>query len=184
MSVLNILVLCTLAAVVAGDSMRVEFQLTKLENPEGILANKKKCDIGSKCDPRLTGWVDTVKPLNTWPGEKPVSGFTKIFESDDVDNTPVNKIVSRDVCVGSAFNKANLRVDLVDKDVTTTEQIEQFECMSGRDVRLRESAAVWSAEKPCDAKFNPTKVKLLYKWRAFNVPDRECGRPVGSAKKV
>ncbi|OQV16853.1 hypothetical protein BV898_09025 [Hypsibius exemplaris] len=184
MALLYFLALSTLVITVAADSMRVEFQLTKLENPEGILYNGKKCDIGSKCDPRLSGYVDTDKPLNAWPGSKPVSQFTKIFESDDQDSASVNKIVSRDVCVGSSFNKGNLRVDLVDKDVTTTEQIEQFECMSGRDVRIREAAAVWSTEKPCESKFNPNKVKLMYKWRAFNVPDRECGRPVGSSKRV
>jgi len=179
-----LLVLCAVVATVAGDSMRVEFQLTKLENPESIIYNGKKCDVGSKCDPRLSGYVDTEKPLNAWPGSKPLKQFTKIFESDNVDSTPVNKIVSRDVCAGSAYNKANLRVDLQDKDVTGSDQIEQFECLSGQDVRIREGASTWSAEKPCSAKYNPNKVKLLYKWRAFKVPDRECGRPVGASQRV
>ena len=48
--------------------------------------------------------IGREKPMNTWPGTKPISQWTKIFESDDTDSTSVNKIVSRDVCVGSAYH--------------------------------------------------------------------------------
>jgi len=167
---------------VFGDYVRTEFKLTKLDNPQGILANGNKCDIGSKCDPSMTGYVDTDKPLNVWPGPKPKNEWAKIFEADDDDSPKINKIVSRDTCGSHPYSKANLRVDVVDKDVTTSDQMEQFECLSGREVQPRETNARWSTEKPCDSKFNPNKVKLNYSWRSFTIPERDCGRPIGSSK--
>ncbi|XP_055337273.1 uncharacterized protein LOC129587506 [Paramacrobiotus metropolitanus] len=173
-----------IVALVAGNGVRVEYKLTQLHNPQGILSTRKKCDVGSKCDPKLTGYVDTDSPLATWPGPKTKKDWTKIFEASDEDSPKINKIVSRDCCSRDCYRKANLRIDAVDADVTTSDQMEQFECLSGRDVAASESQARWSTEKPCDAKFNPKDVKLNYSWRAFTIPDRECGRPVGSAKKA
>lgn len=184
---LLILLLCAVATVVKGESVRVEYKLTKLQNPGGIIYNGKKCDMGSKCDPRVSGYVDTEKALNAWPGPKPMSQFTKIYEDDDVDSPDIQKIVSRDICVGSSYTKSNLRVDAVDKDLTGTDQMEQFECLSvggTRDVKASERSAAWSDERPCSGKYNPDKVKLIYQFRAYNIPERECGRPVGSDKKV
>ncbi|GAV02168.1 hypothetical protein RvY_12765 [Ramazzottius varieornatus] len=184
---LRTVLVCALATAIAGESIRVEYKLTKLDNPGGIIYNGKKCDMTGKCDPRLSGYVDTEKALNTWPGPKPLSQFTKIHEDDDVDSPSIQKIVSRDICVGSTYTKANLRVDAVDKDLTGTDQMDQFECMSVgsfRDVKQSEQSATWSTERPCANKFQPDKVKLMYQFRAYKIPERECGRPVGSSKKA
>jgi len=178
----KLLVLFTLAAMVAADGTRVEYRLTRYQNPEGIVSNGRKCDrgAGKKCDPIITGSIDSDTPSAAWPGSKPIKTWAKIFRQDEVDSAAVNKIVSKDICNGQ-YSRANLRVKVDDVDGTHTTPIEQFECLAGRDISPRESSAQWSPEKTCTAKFNPDKVKLNYSWRAFTIRDSECGRPIGGS---
>lgn len=161
----------------ADDSVRVEFKLLDYTNLDGLKASGKTCSR-SGCDVLMKGYVDTLKPLNSWPGSNSdPKTWAKIFDQT-TNKAKVNKIVSRDVCSGS-YNKANLRVEVEDKNrIMSNEEIQEFECMSGRNVQSSESSAQWSDPVDCAGKFNPTKVKMTYSWRAFRVPVSQCGKPV------
>ncbi|OWA54120.1 hypothetical protein BV898_18538 [Hypsibius exemplaris] len=174
---LKFLVLCTLAAMVAADGTRIEYRLSNYRNQGGVLASGKKCDrgVGKKCDPLITATIDTDSPSSAWPGSKPLKSWTKVFEADEQDSAAVNKIVSKDICGRLNSQTPKLRVNVVDVDGDHTTPIEQFECLAGRDVSRSESSAQWSTEKACNARNNPDRVNLMYSWRAFTIPDRECG---------
>ncbi|OQV16854.1 hypothetical protein BV898_09026 [Hypsibius exemplaris] len=161
--------------MVAGDSTRVEFKLYNFTS-SGQLHDGQKCDIGTHCDPRLRGYVDTQKPDSAWPGPLPLEKWALIYEGlDIIDTARLGKIVSRDVCTDS-YTKANLRVQVDEVDPTRIDKMEQFMCLSGRDVQRSESAATWSRPAQCDAHYQPRANKLLYSWRAFTIPARECGK--------
>lgn len=177
----RILLLCSLAALAAGDGTRIEFMLSDLKNPKGILASGKKCD-GSKrhCDTKITASIDSDSPNAAWPGYKPTSQWTKVFEADEKDSVAVNKIISKDICGAGrrSFDRANLRVFVVDKDGDHETPIEQFECLSGREVAGRRTSSEWSQTAPCTAKFHPDRVKLNYQWRAYPISSSECDAPI------
>lgn len=173
---------------VAGEPLRVEVELRRLNNSEGILKSGVQCDLTSACDMRLTGYLDIDSALNAWPGSKAEETWVKIFERDN-ENTPViNKIVSRDDCSGLT-TRANLRIKVVDVDsLTANDLIDNFECMvpvSGSNVATSAARAQWSTEKFCDTKFNPNRVTLKFRYRIFLIDSTDCGRPpVGATAKV
>ncbi|GAV02167.1 hypothetical protein RvY_12764 [Ramazzottius varieornatus] len=177
-----LVVLAALVTLVAADFVRVEFKLLEYSNNagKGLLATGERCEKNRHCDPVMTGYVDTEKPLNAWPGPKAdPKTWTSIFDVKDSDFVKVGKIVSRDVC-DADYTKANLRAEVSDTNrFTSDKKINQFECLSGRDVARNEASASWSAPKQCDAKFNPTKVGLTYQWRAFEVSNAACGAAIG-----
>ncbi|XP_055337099.1 uncharacterized protein LOC129587390 [Paramacrobiotus metropolitanus] len=187
---LRLLALCSFVALVACDGTRVEFLLSDLKNDHGILTTGKRCDgRGStrKCDTVITASIDTDTPSKAWPGYKPTSQWTKVLEADERESMAVNKIISKDICGSSSsrrsFDRANLRVLVADKDPGNKfSPIEQFECMSGREVATRRGSSDWSPVQPCKAKFNPDKVKLNYQWRAYPISNSECNQPVGDDK--
>ncbi|XP_055337275.1 uncharacterized protein LOC129587508 [Paramacrobiotus metropolitanus] len=162
-------------AVVAADNTRVEFKLYNYTS-SGTLHNGDKCDIGTHCDPRLKGYVDTEKPDAPWPGPLPMEKWALIYEGLDIANTArLNKIVSRDFCA-SPYKKSNLRVQVDEIDPTRVDKMEQFMCLSGRDVARSERSAEWSDPKSCDAHYFPRKNKLLYSWRAYPISSSACGK--------
>jgi len=168
------LVVLGLAGLVAGDATRVEFKLYNYTS-SGQLHDGQKCDIGTHCDPRLKGYVDTEKPDAAWPGPLPLDKWALIYEGLDIaDTARLNKIVSRDICTGT-YRKANLRVQVDEVDPTRIDKMEQFMCVSGRDVQRSEAGAHWSNPTSCEAHYQ-RKNKLMYSWRAFTIPARECGK--------
>ncbi|OQV16852.1 hypothetical protein BV898_09024 [Hypsibius exemplaris] len=181
---MKFLIILGLLALVSADNVRVEFNLQQYDNNGGLLASGKKC--GGACDPRIIGYVDTDKPLNAWPGPKTdEKTWAAIFEGKSTDSVKVNKIVSRDVCAAD-FNKANLRIKVIDVNkIFSNSDITQFECLSGgfSEVATSESRAQWSQPKACVGKFNPDKVRLMFTWRAFDVPTSECGRATGAPSR-
>jgi len=174
---LKFLVICAWVGMAAA-AVRVEYRLSNYRNPGGILATGKKCDrgINKHCDPLITATIDTDTPSDRWPGSKPVNQWTKVFEADEKDSAAVNKIVSKDLC-NRGYDRANLRVNVVDVDGDHTTPIEQFECLAGPYVSRSELISEWSEEESCRAKYNPTSTKLMYKWRAFTISDRDCEVP-------
>lgn len=174
--------LCVLAAVfcVAYAGTRVEVELRSLQNRKGQLSTGDKCDYSGACDHKLRGYLDLEHPMNAWPGVgRPVSDWTPIFESDNDDSPRINKIISKDVCGSSPKpRKANLRVQAMDKDVGSSDDlVEQFECLTGALVSSRsESGSMWSEEQECTAKFHPRDKHLKFRYRAFEVPASECGK--------
>ncbi|XP_055337346.1 uncharacterized protein LOC129587569 [Paramacrobiotus metropolitanus] len=163
--------------------LRVEVELRRLNNSQGILHNGKMCDLTSSCDHRITGYFDTDRPMDPWPGMKAVDQWTLVFEKDN-DNVPiVNKIVSRDVCEMD-IQRANLRLNVVDVDsLTKNDLVEQFECMVPveNNVATNINRAFWSTERACSAKFNPDKIRLNYRYRVFGIAPTDCGKPPAGA---
>ena len=41
------------------DYIRIDTEIIQLLNPQGLLASKKNCDSTSKCDPRVSVFLDT-----------------------------------------------------------------------------------------------------------------------------
>ncbi|GAV02169.1 hypothetical protein RvY_12766 [Ramazzottius varieornatus] len=158
------------------DGTRVEYKLFNFTHA-GKLQNGEKCDFGTHCDPSLRGYVDTISPDAAFPGsEDNLERWAKIWEGLDIKDTArLNKIVSRDVCKGT-YNKATLRVQVDEVDSSRKDLMEQFMCYAGRNVQQDESRAKWSELAECEAHYNKRGNKMLYSWRAFTVPARDCGK--------
>lgn len=179
-----ILGLCVLAALssVSGEAVRVEFEIRNLTNSGGLLVNgKAKCDTIGDCDPRLTGYIDAVTPMGSWPGSQNETTFKQILEVTDKNNVDVKKIITRDVCGSAPYTKANFRILVVDVDPFGTEEIGKFMCYSGRAVARNEKESQWSRAANCDSIPPTLKTTLQFSWRAFEIPQSMCGgSPVDS----
>lgn len=158
------------------DGTRVEFKLFNFTHA-GKTADQNKCDTGTHCDPRISGYVDPISPDGAWPGSQPdTKKWALIWEGLDIKDTArLNKIVSRDVCK-EAYDKATLRIKVDEVDTTRVDLMEQLMCYAGRKVQQDESHAKWSEAAECEAHHNKRGNKMIYSWRAFTIPARECGK--------
>ncbi|GAV02170.1 hypothetical protein RvY_12767 [Ramazzottius varieornatus] len=185
---LSVFLVGILAGVATAEPLRMEVELRRLNNSLGILKSGEQCDLTSACDMRLTGYLDIDAAMNAWPGSKPEDSWVKIVERDNENAPVINKIVSRDDCVGRT-TRANLRIKAVDVDsLTANDLVDNFECMvpvSGSNIATSISRAQWSTEKFCDTKYNPGKITLKFRYRVFLIDPADCGRPpVGATAKV
>ncbi|OQV25415.1 hypothetical protein BV898_01091 [Hypsibius exemplaris] len=159
------------------DYIRIDTEVIQLLNPQGLLATKKSCDSLSKCDPRVSVFLDTDKPLAAWPGAKTVPEYTVLFEVSNTDSPIINKNVSKNICGGSV-GKVNLRVDVVDVNVGSNALIEDFECLFTADYRLvaRDlSSAEWSPAQDCKPQHANNDIRLQYRYRIYDIPQAQCG---------
>jgi len=159
-----------------SQSVRVEYELRKFTNAQGIEQDGKKCSLlGGSCSHKLTGYIDPSSPAKGWPGTKRVDDWPVIAQKKD-NNLVLSKVISADVCAGG-FRQADLRIHVTDSGMTSNKLVEDFDCISTPTVAPSELKATWSEEKNCQAKYNAGNNRLTYRVRAYNLPASSCGRP-------
>jgi len=159
------------------DYVRIEVEIIRLENPGGILGSGKRCDFTRKCDPKLTAYIDTSRPLAPWPGSVPVKKWPIIFRATDNDSPQINKVLNTDICGGSV-NKINVRVQAVDEDsISSNDDMNDFECtfdINPRDIALDASSVDFGPETQCKSSKLGDKIKLFARERAYQIPAGFC----------
>ncbi|XP_055346734.1 uncharacterized protein LOC129594165 isoform X2 [Paramacrobiotus metropolitanus] len=158
--------------------MKVDVELIQLLNPQGLLANGQRCDTTNDCDPSLSIFLDTIRPLMAWPGDKDVSEYTKVFKTSNQNSPIIHNNVSRIVCGGS-INKVNLRVNVVDGDTFSgADLIDNFNCVFSPEMNTIANSwelAEWSPTEDCVPLHQSHRVRLLYRYRVYAIPQSECG---------
>jgi len=163
------------------DYFRIEVELIRLQNDQGILANGKKCDFTRTCDPRLTAYLDTTTPLSPWPGGVPTKRWPVIFQATNNNSPTIGKVLNTDVCGGSV-NKVNARIQAFDEDsLSANDDMNTFECIFNlrpRDIALDANSARFTQPLQCRAASQPDKIMLFARQRAYQIPSTSC-RAVG-----
>ncbi|XP_055344016.1 uncharacterized protein LOC129592085 [Paramacrobiotus metropolitanus] len=155
----------------------IETEIIDLFNNQGQISNGKFCDVMTKCDPVIYGFIDIEKPISPWPGAiRRLEDHEYIGGHTNTDNVRLNKIIGKVIC-GGAFNTVNLRVEVYDHDIfTQSDLIEQFNCFFVPHIVADSPLlSTWSETRVCKGIHNPNNTRLTYRWRLHALPASACG---------
>ncbi|OQV20833.1 hypothetical protein BV898_05177 [Hypsibius exemplaris] len=158
------------------DYFRVEVEIVRLENPQGLLVTGKHCDFFNDCDPRVIAYLDISKPRSPWPGNHPASRWPIVFEGTNANSPKIGKIINQDICGGS-LSAVNARVRVTEADdLSGHDDIGDFECLFDVDPRdiQQPDLARWGSEKSCEAVNIRGTSKLFARMRTFEIPSTSC----------
>jgi len=165
---------------------RIEIELGHFENALGYQANGQYCDEVTACDPIIYTYIDVEKPLAPWPA-KTSPEQTMLTWRRNTNTYEINQTISKDIC-GGGLSNVNARIEVMDEDfLGKYDLIEQFECKffppiaeSVSGISQQELASFykeWADMKECQAKHQPTKIRLFFRWRVYPLEMAECGVP-------
>ncbi|OQV22825.1 hypothetical protein BV898_03259 [Hypsibius exemplaris] len=162
---------------------RIEVQLGHLENTLGYQANGQFCDEMTACDPVIYTSIDVEKPLAPWPTKTPTDQIMLTWRRN-TNSYEINQTIYKDIC-GGGLSNVNARIEVMDEDfLGKYDLIEQFECKffppiadttatgdSLQELSYREFTPL----SECQAKHQPTKLRLFFRWRVYPIDMAECG---------
>ncbi|GAV06365.1 hypothetical protein RvY_16374 [Ramazzottius varieornatus] len=166
-------------------AVRLEVQIQQFINDKGLTARGEDCDIATSCDIYLSTFLDTTTPTARWPGSATFVTFNRIFSVTDTNSFQVERIIRRDFCNVTVTPVATLRVEALDQDTFTPDDIvEQFNCGPLPSIDL--ASFVTDPDLETDLSWNPLtctgllqggQVQLTVGYRASFVLSAACVVP-------
>ncbi|XP_055350370.1 uncharacterized protein LOC129596987 [Paramacrobiotus metropolitanus] len=176
---------CTWKTARAADNYRVEYQLRSYASPKFSSWDK---DCNPAHHTKLFKGVDnrfcTLASDECFHPADDAKYFSwrKFFSEYCISQKSLTNTFSGDFC-NASFKKTSLRV----KAQHYNEDIQEFDCFTSDkagDVAADKKSAKWSAAKACDRKNkNPDDAQLQYSWRAYRIPQKECGLEAKAASE-
>ncbi|GAV02057.1 hypothetical protein RvY_12670 [Ramazzottius varieornatus] len=168
------------------ENFRVEVEVSRFENKGGVSANGAKCDVLSACDTKFYTFLDTESANIKWPGATPLARWPVMLAVDNVDTVSVMRSISRDSC-GVGLKYVNLRVLVVDVDPVGESEINHFECpftISASNIASDVRAADWGESIDCNSAFQPGKMRLTTRMRAYSISSSNCNSQSATVKST
>ncbi|GAV07579.1 hypothetical protein RvY_17398 [Ramazzottius varieornatus] len=158
-----------------GNYYRVEVMFTRLENDAGIIANGKRCDVFTKCDPRLYTSIDIDQPYAGYPGAATSPGdFSLILTQMDRNVLDMSNQIIKNICNRPRPTRVTVRVQAMDYDyMNANDLMENFDCTFNFEPTPRDEM-LWSPTTACRAYHQPHRIRLFYKWRIIPIHSGEC----------
>ncbi|GAU99627.1 hypothetical protein RvY_10595 [Ramazzottius varieornatus] len=159
------------------ERYRVEVELLRLENPNGISLDGQACDpLSLGCNTKISAYLDTDL-FSPWPGSREITQEDLIFEAAEPSPTSmdVNTKIVNQVCAPS-FQGFNLRVEVKDEDKLVLfrgqdDIISAFNCLYNEPPADSEELSQWSNSTFCQQVTIQPSISLSFRARAF----REAG---------
>ncbi|XP_055333178.1 uncharacterized protein LOC129584851 isoform X2 [Paramacrobiotus metropolitanus] len=177
--ILEVILMCSLLLRVSAESdgaatqFRIKVKLVQFSNPDGILYNRKRCDVVTPCDPhylRLRRSVLENPSARRLDFQQDLHNFQKIRSLWDKNIIDLNETVLKDISVRSNDTQtATVRVKVPDYDHTSHfDPIDNFEC------KISFSASSvsdqWSDVVTCQGINQPDKISIKFHWRTALAP--------------
>ncbi|OQV21285.1 hypothetical protein BV898_04771 [Hypsibius exemplaris] len=160
--------------------MRVEAQIIRLENPQGLTASGRPCGgqfASRQCNTVVQAQIDTdvsnaVRGAQQYGGKSGSDYNYKVLSTSSDDNDPhIGEVVSGDIC-GQAIEKAVVRVRITDQGSSGEHRINDFICESS--LRSHYVLSVWSPVQLCQPEFQTTKMRLYFRYRVTRLERNQC----------